>query len=330
MGYKGDISRVFNKFNNIPGIIISAGPSMELIIPHLKKIRDSFVILTVDTAIKSLIDEGIEPDFVMSIDSQYWNARHLEGLKTEKTLLIADSSIQPSALRSFEDRVYFTRSTFPLGQYFEEQREPFPKIASGGSVSTNIWDFALKLGLKEIYFIGQDLGFPGGITHYKNSYFEKNMLINSMKLNPLENQSFHYIYDGYPTSVISNSNKTIISDKRMAIYIDWFEEKLKLNNITNCYNLSPNGCKIDGMPYKDVESILNYTACRDSINLILSNLKTRENHYYLQSILNAAMEFKDKLSEVISLGDDAIKLCELIELDYKSRNNIQDNLIKFF
>lgn len=326
MGYKEDISKIFGEFDKIPGIIISAGPSMELIIPYLKKIKEKFLILAVDTALKSLLEEDIEPDFVMSIDSQYWNARHLEGIKCEHSILIADSSVQPSALRNFKNRVYFTNSTFPIGKYFESVRKPFPIIASGGSVSTNIWDFALKLGLKEIFFIGQDLGFPGNITHYKNSYFEKNMLINSSKLNPLETQSYNYIYKGFPTTVTSNSGKTIVSDKKMSIYIDWFKEKLSLHNITNCFNLSPDGCAIPGMEYKSILDIITYKNSRNQINNITSKLKNRNNDYYLPQILKAAEDFRQNLQLIVELGECAFDLSIKIEKNYHKRININPDL----
>ncbi len=326
MGYKADITHIFGKFHDIPGIIVSAGPSMELIIPHLKKIQDRFVILAVDTALKSLLEEGIEPDFVMSIDSQYWNARHLEGIKTDKTILIADSSIQPSALRFFEDRIYFTKSTFPLGQYFEKMRSPFPKIASGGSVSTNIWDFAQKLGLSEIFFIGQDLGYPGNITHYKNSYFEKNMLTSSNRIKTLETQSFSYIYNGYPTTVLSNHGEQILSDKRMGIYIDWFKEKIALNPIKNSFNLSPNGCKIEGLEYRPINSLLNYPKNRIQITNIISVIKKRDNSYFLPEILKAAIHFKENLELVVELGEKAFNLCVLIEEKFHKSLDINSQL----
>ncbi|OQY39875.1 MAG: hypothetical protein B6229_02950 [Spirochaetaceae bacterium 4572_7] len=325
MGYSNDISDIFGKFSDIPGIIVSAGPSMELIIPHLKRLKESFLILAVDTAFKSLLESGIEPDFVMSIDSQYWNSRHLESVKCEKSILIADSSIQPSAIRSFSNRVYFTKSSFPLGEYFEKERPPLPKIASGGSVSTNIWDFAQKLGLSKIYFIGQDLGYPGGITHYKESYFEKNMLTLSNRFHPLESHSFNYIYNGYPTYVESNSGNRIISDKRMTVYINWFKERIKVLNINNCFNLSPHGCKIPGMDLIEINTILNMPQKRESIENIISLLENRDNNLYLPKMLNAAYNFRNNLNNITEISKKALNLGTLIEnMHYKNMDTRQD------
>lgn len=326
MGYKTDLASIFNKFNNIPGIIISAGPSMELIIPHLKVLKERFLILSVDTALKSLIEEGIEPDFVMSIDSQYWNSLHLTGVRTKKSILIADSSVPPSIIRSFGNRVYFTHSAFPMGKYFESHRKPFPKVASGGSVSTNLWDFAHKLGLSEVFFIGQDLGFPGNITHYKNSYFEKNMLIKSDRSNPVESQSFKYIYSGYPCLVKSNSSNLILSDKRMKIYIKWFNEKLQYDSYKNSYNLSPEGCRLEGMEYRDIKQLINYSICRDSINANLLKLNKVDEKYYLNNILEASYSFKNDLEQIRNLSGEAADLCNTIELLYNSRMDINKEL----
>lgn len=326
MGYKNDLSDIFNKFKGIPGIIVSAGPSMEEIVPYLKEIKDKFLILAVDTAFKSLLDEGIEPDFVMSIDSQYWNSRHLTGGSSNNTILIADSSIQTSVLREFKNRTYFTKSSFPLGRYFENHRKEFPKVASGGSVSTNIWDFAQKLGLNEINFIGQDLGFPGGVTHYKNSYFEKNMLISSTKTNSIESQSFKYIYDGFPNMVISNDGKNIISDRRMDIYIKWFHEKLRESSSSKTYNLSPSGCRIDGMPYKNVSSILSYRSRREEIDSIISNFNNSEPTFYLSSLYKAAVEFRKILNTITIKADEAYNLCKKIEIKVDNRLDIKQDL----
>lgn len=325
MGYKGDISKVFNSFSGIPGIIISAGPSMELIIPHLKKIRESFVILCVDTAYKSLLEEGIEPDFVMSIDAQYWNARHLEGMESHHSILIADPSIQPAAIRPFKNRVYFTKSSFPLGQYFENYREPLTKIASGGSVSTTMWDFSQKLGLSEIYIIGQDLGYPGGVTHYKNSYFEKRMINICSKVNTIESQSFKYIYDGYPISIPSNNGKNILSDKRMKIYTEWFNEQASLGQSPG-YNLSPNGCKIDGIPFINIEQIISYPKKRDEINKLLQKLTKKETTLYIPGLLEGAIKIKEILLKITEIGNKALYIATKINNEYKKNRPVEELL----
>ena len=326
LGYKNDISDIFYQFKDIPGIIVSAGPSMELIIPYLKEVKDKFLILAVDTALKSLLKEGIEPDIVMSIDSQFWNAKHLEGIKTNKTILVADSSIQSSALRSFDNRVYFIHSTFPMGKFFESHRMQFPKIASGGSVSTNIWDFAQKLGLSSTYFIGQDLGYPGNITHYKNSYFELNMLNSSTRLNSLETQSFKYIYNGFPHKVVSNSGSTILSDKRMSIYVDWFKEKLSLLKINNNFTFSPNSCKIVGLKYVPLKTIDKFPDARDKINKILKKLIKTEPNYYIKTILNAAKLLRNDLLNILELSNRGYKYCKIIELEIFNNINISNYL----
>ncbi|MBN2616750.1 MAG: motility associated factor glycosyltransferase family protein [Spirochaetales bacterium] len=327
LGYKKDISVIFGKFKGISGIIVSAGPSMEILIPYLKKLQKNFLILAVDTAFKSLLEEGIEPDFVMSIDSQYWNARHLEGIKCEKSILIADSSIQPAALREFKNRVFFVHSSYPLGKYFEKSRVNFPVISSGGSVSTNIWDFSKKLGLDKIYFIGQDLGFPGNITHYKNSYFEKNMLRTSNRLNTLETQSFSYIFNGYPTFVTSNNGDKILSDKRMSVYIDWFKEKLSLDSNPNTYTLSPKACAIEGLEYVEIETLTNLPSQRSKIEEILRTLKNREENYYLPNLLESAKNFSNELNNLLQIAENSYKLALAIMENYKSNKNV-DLLLK--
>lgn len=327
MGYKGDISNFFGTFNGKPGIIVSAGPSLEVAIPHLKALKERFVILAVDTAYKTLIEEGIEPDFVMSIDAQYWNARHLEGVKSKRSILIADPSIQPAAIREFPGRVYFTKSNFPLGHYFEGFREPLTKIASGGSVSTTIWDFSLKLGLSEVYIVGQDLGYPGHITHYKNSYFEKRMINLCNRLNPIENQSFNYIFGGYPTEITSNTSKKIISDKRMKIYIEWFNEQVKNRSIRS-FNLSPNGAKLEGIPFKDIKEILDYPRIREDLDKLIDSWFIIDSKTHLPNLLKGAMVIEKELNSLTNLGKRALNLSRSIKWEYQRSKPIDKLLIE--
>ena len=66
--YDENVDVLFNKFNDLPLYIISAGPSLDKNIEELFKIKDKGIILSVGRAVRSLVKAGIEPDLIIIID----------------------------------------------------------------------------------------------------------------------------------------------------------------------------------------------------------------------------------------------------------------------
>jgi hypothetical protein len=57
-----------NKLTGKPALIVSAGPSLDKNIALLKNAVGKALIVSVDTALTPLMEAGIRPDFVLSID----------------------------------------------------------------------------------------------------------------------------------------------------------------------------------------------------------------------------------------------------------------------
>lgn len=323
-----DISQLLNQYRGIPALILAAGPSLEEILPRIKDLKERMLILCVDTAVKALLDTGTEPDIIMSIDAQYWNSLHLFRAETKNTIFIAESSIPPLCLSYFPDRTFFLKSSFPLGSYFEKKTRSIPSVASGGSVSTTLWDFTRKLGVSFICFAGQDLGFPGNQTHYKNSYFERAMHIYSGKTMPLDTQSFNYMHAGYPAKRLSNSGGEVWSDRRMEVYIEWFEEKMKEHRETETFNLSYEGVKIEGMEFRDFQELLELPRIRPLINNITQSVLALPEENYSVKIREAAQSLVEDLSWIEELAQKACSISYKIDKMFTSGEDITKEMAK--
>jgi len=57
------------KFKGIPGILVSAGPSLEKNIHLLKGLEDKCVIMAAGTAVRIMEDFGLAPHFMVGIDA---------------------------------------------------------------------------------------------------------------------------------------------------------------------------------------------------------------------------------------------------------------------
>ncbi|HAE21741.1 MAG TPA: hypothetical protein DCG47_05380 [Spirochaetaceae bacterium] len=179
------ITRLRGLARGMPATILAAGPSLDEVLPALKDIRERSLIVCVDTALRSALRAGVQPDFVVVVDPQYWNARHLDRCVSPSSILISEAAVWPSVFRLPFRAHYLCSSLYPLGRYIEERAGAAKgSLGAGGSVSTSAWDFARLLCCAPLYLAGLDLGFPGGKTHANASLFEQRSLADGTRLSP--------------------------------------------------------------------------------------------------------------------------------------------------
>ena len=63
-------------FNNIPAFIIAAGPSLDKNMGLLHSVKGKAVLISVGTALKPLLNNGVVPQFVVAIDSEELISMH--------------------------------------------------------------------------------------------------------------------------------------------------------------------------------------------------------------------------------------------------------------
>ena len=262
------LSSLAGRHAGTPALLMAAGPSLDSILPRLPAIARRCIVIAVDTSFRAVAGAGVEPDFLVVVDPQYWNARHLDGCTTAGVSLITESATYPAVFRNRYRSVYFGKSLFPLGAYLERDLGPFGKLGAGGSVATTAWDIARVLGCSPIYSAGLDLGFPSRNTHFKGGRFEEMQLNTATRRCPAETSSFGMVNDADPFYVSANNGGTVLTDRRLATYKWWFENQIKMHPEVRCHNLSPDGVRIEGMPYAPAESLLELP--------ILSNKDVRQ------------------------------------------------------
>ncbi len=98
----------YNRFKDIPAIIIGAGPSLSKDITFIKKHKEDAILIAVDTALKSLLNEGIEPHFCLAVDPQIINARYFENTPELKTILVTEPTVHPSVFHLYKGPIITT------------------------------------------------------------------------------------------------------------------------------------------------------------------------------------------------------------------------------
>lgn len=252
----GGVGSLRGGFAGIPAIVLAAGPSLDEVLPHLRELRERFLLIAVDTSYRAALEAGVAPDFLVVVDPQYWNARHLDGYDLDASLLVSESSTYPSVFHRRVGGLYFCGSLFPLGQYLEQQFGEKGVLGAGGSVSTTTWDFARLLGCSPLYCAGLDLGFPSLKTHFRGALFEERMHTLSRRTNAAETQAFHLLRDAGPYPIRNNSGDFTLTDRRLVVYKWWFETQLRMYPDAVTYNLAAKGVRIEGMPFVEIEKLL--------------------------------------------------------------------------
>ncbi len=165
VGQTGDVKELFNlKCQRV--VIAAAGPTLADHLPWLMQGLDKdSILIALDASVKVLLDKNIIPDVVISID-QY--AKHLfDGVdltRLNKTSLVYTPRVNHHFLDSWPGQRYATYSSAAL---YDDIAKTYPraKLFSGGSVIHSAVDLAVKIGAREVLFLGADFAFTHNRSH---------------------------------------------------------------------------------------------------------------------------------------------------------------------
>ncbi|MDR2101438.1 MAG: DUF115 domain-containing protein [Treponema sp.] len=327
------IARLENCLRKAPGapfpvFLAAAGPSLDRLGPFLGAIAERCVVVAVDTSLRFLLRGGIDPDFAVVVDPQYWNARHLDRAPARRTSLVAESAVYPPVLRHPFGRAFLCGSLFPLGRFIEDRLDPKGALGAGGSVATTAWDFARVLGASAIWIAGLDLAFPDLKTHFKGAVFEERALTESIRFNPAETWSVRALRDGRPFRAPSSGGGKVLTDRRLSLYAAWFENRFRQFPGVANYRLSAEGIALAGLNSASVEDLLALPVRRREINRLLEEeftgihrdfyqpgaVKIREDRYrrVMQTLL-------DGLKTIRTLAEDGARAAERAREEFTAR-----------
>ncbi len=268
------VASLTNAFSGIPVLLLAAGPTLDQILPVLPELSRRHLTIAVDTAIAPALRAGVRPDFAVVVDPQYWNARHLDRLASETTMLVSEPSAHPSVFRPFAAQTFLCSSVFPLGRAFEQSLGHFGVLGAGGSVATTAWDLGRLIGAADIAVAGLDLGFPDGRTHCRSSYFEHLALLCGIRYATAESVVFRYVWGAGAHAIEANDGATILSDRRMEIYRRWFAEQLALPGAPPTLAITAGGAAVDGILRPSLVRALAKPPCRDEIDRRMAAMRS--------------------------------------------------------
>jgi len=233
--------------NNKNFILIAAGPSLEALLPKLRDYKEKAVLVCVETALHALLKEGIEPDYIVITDPQYYAYRHLAGLSSPSSTLICPLSVYPSVFRFNCRQILLCSEMFPVSSYFEKKLGSFGDLGAGGSVASSAWNLCRLLGARNIYLAGLDLSYPRSQTHIKGSSAEQSFHTKEARLIPYQNLSSSSIFSAQAEYACDYDGNPVLTDSRMKMFAWWFESRFAACPEVTTWTLSRSSMKIPGV-----------------------------------------------------------------------------------
>lgn len=258
-----------NVMNGLPGILVSAGPSLSNNLPALRCYRDKVFIGAVGTALIPLVKNGIIPDLVMITDPS---------LKISEQFLTVDNGILSSIPLFYFGTVapevidlYPGPKIMLLQRGFKKAEEiafqfNVEVIETGGSVATALLDFMVKIGLNPICFIGQDLAYTDDKTHDPNTHNYKDFN-NKLSDKLLEVDNYF-------------QNCKVKTAMNLYIYKNWIENYIKKHYEVRFINATQGGAYIKGCEHIKLQELMEQISYNSDILRKREYFKNKVNEIY--------------------------------------------------
>ncbi|RMD73458.1 MAG: DUF115 domain-containing protein, partial [Lentisphaerae bacterium] len=240
------LSAFKKQFAGWKGLMVAAGPSLDKSIEKLKSVADQSIVVCVGQAFRALVNAGIQPDFVVAVDSDPRTFEQFRDVPTGDTILVAGDNVYPPVLEHFGKQVIMFSSTLTEVREWLKDTDLYQvNLAIGGTVSLSAIDLLVILGCKEIFLVGLDLCFrEDGTTH-----------------------ASHTQWTGYRADtrtlvkVPGNYQETVMTSRQFAIYIHIIEGYLKENERAsrcNFHNVNTSGARIQGTEVIDPDQLQTF------------------------------------------------------------------------
>lgn len=291
-----NISDLVDIYKGKTALIACAGPSLKQNIDIIKKNQNKFVIFALNTTAKLLIENGIEPDFIVAIEN-YAPLEHFKNVDTQKYYFIEEAALNPEVkkLKTKKTFNFISKNNF-LNDYIRECLKLDDEIYSFGTVSYTALESAYIMGFDRIILVGQNLAYDGARCYstdchivdveciydekekkykivadeekYMNSGIAKKFGQEAAKIvlkTHLENMNKNIC------TVKSQEGIDILSKTDYAIFIKCFEDaakkiKAKKPNI-KLINSSNKGAQINGFENVKLEDAVNLLEDVEKLNL---------------------------------------------------------------
>lgn len=232
-----NIGVFFNKFKDIPIVIVSTGPSLDKNIDFLSKVKNKALIISAGSALRPLMNRNVVSDFFVVIDPQVETYNQIKGYEDIGIPLIYLAAASPFTVSKYNGPKFIACNDSGLlknGESMEHLVDP------GGSVATTALDIAIKMGGNPIILVGQDLAFVNGKNHAENG---THLDINSPDLKNMR-------------KVVGQNGEVLNTSLGFLSFKYWIENRIEKEK-TTFINATEGGAYINGMKHIKLKDVIS-------------------------------------------------------------------------
>lgn len=161
-----DVAELFGTLADREVWVIATGPTLDDHYDHFRLARSSDnrpFLVAVDTALVPLINQGIRPDIVVTIDP-FTSPRTLPAAESDDLRLVYFPIIPHEVLAAWRGKRYAAYAATPLYEHLNKEI-PRGALYVGGSVLHAAVDLAVKGGATKVLLFGADFALVDERTH---------------------------------------------------------------------------------------------------------------------------------------------------------------------
>lgn len=322
-----------------PVIIAAAGPSLSKQLPLLRSIQNRALILCAGSAINSLLQGGVIPHAVVTVDGGEANYRHFKELSIDSIPIIYSLFVHreiPNHHRGTQ--VIFNDTNSKLTQWTDQALGRDLGSARGGqSVANYCFDIACQMGSGPVCFVGQDLAYTNNMTHAPGNIFNKELdpdkIVNQVKYTMVKG----YYEDSVLTDYVFLGMKITFEH-----YIAFLRQQGDNRHVINA---TEGGAMIEGAQNMPLKDFIRLYCCDDHTENIASLFhnngsdstdwrylyksiqKEKEN---LLHIIELCQKAKNEFKKIRSYRNLEKKiLIKLDRIDEKLKSLLENNLMHY-
>lgn len=176
-------------------VVTAAGPSLEQSFTDLRHRNSGLLVIATDTSAPALVDAGVRPDLVLSIDCQIASYHHALPEAVRSLPFLLDVSAPPSLVDALSD-VSFFLSSHPLSQYLSMTGLPYRRLDTrSGTVTHVAVELAAALGARRIVVTGADFAYPHGRTYVRGSYIDRLFRATANRYAGAHSRHLRFLFD---------------------------------------------------------------------------------------------------------------------------------------
>lgn len=268
---------------NMPAILVSAGPSLENNVKELQRAKDKALIVCVDSAVRYMLKENIFPDIIVTIDPRK-ELSLFDDQRIRDIPLVGVTDMSYKVLEKVQSKMLILASAKNpyIQKLYNEAGHQIGELESGGSVATTAYSLCRYLGFKRLILVGQDLALK-----------DSQMYAGRQKLSMEDFQrELIEIEDVY--------GKNIYTTRDYYYYLKWFEQMTDLYPQMQLIDATEGGAKIKGTFIMTLqEAIDKYAKEEHDISKIIAGVKPVYNQERKCELIQRLIRDRDRYDELV-------------------------------